>query len=93
MTKTKGFKERKNYSPSEEEQIRIVSKIKMSRKINVEFMIKMLYASKFRNTTFTDLIEGSKQQIQFKAHILFLTQGAYPEADEEVQQLHVPDDV
>ena len=93
MTKTKGFKERKNYSPSEEEQISIVSKIKMSRKTNVEFMIKMLYASKIVNTTFTDLIEGSKQQIQFKAHILFLTQGAYPEADEEVQQLHVPDDI
>ena len=93
MTKTKDFKERKKYSSSEEEGHSILSKVKKSRKINIEFMIKMLYAAEFRNTAFTDLIDGAKQQVQFKAHILFLTQGAYPEAGEEVQQLHVPEDV
>ena len=93
MTNTRNFKERKKYSSSEEDGNTIISKVKKSRKINIEFMIKMLYAAEFRNTTFTDLIDGARQQVQFKAHILFLTQGAYPEVDEEVQQLHVPEDV
>ena len=94
MTKTKDFKERKKYSSAEKEEHSILSKVKKSRKINIEFMIKMikmLYAAEFRNTRFTDLIDGAKQQTQFKAHMLFLTQGAYPEADEEVQKLHVPE--
>ena len=45
MTKTKDFKERKKYSSSEEEGHSILSKVKKSRKINIEFMIKMLYAA------------------------------------------------
>ena len=40
-----------------------------------------------------DLIDGSKQQVQFKSHIVFMCHGAYPEADAEVQKLHLPADV
>ena len=43
----------------------VVSKVKHNKNLNLEFMVKMLYASEFRNSTFTDLIEGAKQQNQY----------------------------
>ena len=64
MTLSKKFKQRKKYTSSEDENM-VVSKVKHNKNLNLEFMVKMLYASEFRNSTFTDLIEGAKQQNQY----------------------------
>ena len=81
MVESKKFKKRKKLSSSDEDESVLDKKIKHDKKINMEFMIKTLHASEFRNDSFTDLIDGSKQQVQFKSHIVFMCHGAYPEAD------------
>ena len=93
MVESKKFKERKKLSSSDEDESVLVKKIKHNKKLNIQFMIKVLHTSEFRNDYFTNLIEGSKQQVQFKSHIVFMCHGAYPEADEDVQKLHLPADV
>ena len=58
MTQSKKIKERHKLTLSDEDESTIVKKIKHNKKINLEFMIKVLHALEFINYLFTDLIEN-----------------------------------